>query len=66
MKKRAFPLITLFLFLSSLIFHLNLGMSSTGYDFVVAGSWKFDEGLGIMAFDSSGYGNDGELINGPT
>ena len=66
MKKRAFPLITLFLCLSSLSFHLNSGMSATGYDFVVVGYWKFDEGLGIMAFDSSGYGNDGELINGPS
>lgn len=41
-------------------------MSSTGYDLVVVGYWKFDEGIDIMAFDSSGYGNDGELINGPT
>lgn len=66
MKKRAFSLIALVLFLSTLGFKLNSGMSATGYDFVVVGYWKFDEDLGIMAFDNSGYGNDGELINGPT
>jgi T5SS/PEP-CTERM-associated repeat protein len=30
------------------------------------GWWKFDEGVGTNAADSSGNGNDGTLINGPT
>ena len=29
------------------------------------GWWKFDETSGIIASDSSGYGNDGVLVNGP-
>jgi hypothetical protein len=28
--------------------------------------WKFDEGKGDIAYDSSGNGNNGTLINGPT
>jgi hypothetical protein len=28
--------------------------------------WKFDEGKGNIAYDSSGNGNNGTLINGPT
>jgi hypothetical protein len=28
--------------------------------------WKFDEGAGAIAFDSSGDGNNGTLVNGPT
>ncbi len=28
--------------------------------------WKFDEGEGTTAHDSSGQGNDGTLVNGPT
>ena len=27
--------------------------------------WKFDEGSGEIAYDSSGNGNDGTLVNGP-
>jgi hypothetical protein len=30
------------------------------------GYWKFDEGSGTMAADSSGSGNNGTLVNGPT
>ena len=30
----------------------------------IAGYWKFDEGSGDMAKDSSGKGNDGELVKG--
>jgi hypothetical protein len=30
------------------------------------GHWKLDEGSGTTAHDSSGNGNDGTLINGPT
>jgi len=31
----------------------------------LVGYWKFDEGTGTIAYDSSGYGNDGTLINDP-
>ncbi|HEX9912181.1 MAG TPA: LamG-like jellyroll fold domain-containing protein, partial [candidate division Zixibacteria bacterium] len=30
------------------------------------GYWEFEEGVGDTAYDSSGYGNDGNLMNGPT
>ncbi|MEM5819647.1 MAG: LamG domain-containing protein [Candidatus Aenigmatarchaeota archaeon] len=29
------------------------------------GYWKFDEGSGTIAYDSSIYGNDGQLVNNP-
>ena len=32
----------------------------------LVGWWKFDEGSGTVAYDSSGNGNHGNLINGPT
>jgi len=32
----------------------------------LVGWWKFDEGSGTVAYDSSGNGNDGTLTNGPT
>ena len=32
----------------------------------LVGWWKFDEGSGTIAYDSSGNGNDGDLTNGPT
>ena len=32
----------------------------------MVGYWKFDEGSGTTAYDSSGYGNNGTLYNGPT
>ncbi|MDH4156456.1 MAG: hypothetical protein OEW00_04175 [candidate division Zixibacteria bacterium] len=31
----------------------------------LVGSWKFDESTGSVAHDSSGYGHDGILVNGP-
>ncbi|SPF53271.1 hypothetical protein SBA4_5520005 [Candidatus Sulfopaludibacter sp. SbA4] len=31
----------------------------------VAGLWHFDENAGLVAHDSSGYDNDGQLINSP-
>ena len=31
----------------------------------LVGWWKFDEGSGTVAYDSSGNGNDGNLTNGP-
>jgi hypothetical protein len=32
----------------------------------LVGYWKFDEGTGTKAYDSSGNGNNGALVNGPT
>lgn len=32
----------------------------------LVGYWKFDEGSGTTAYDSSGYNNHGTLYNGPT
>jgi N-acetylneuraminic acid mutarotase len=32
----------------------------------LVGWWKFDEGSGTVAYDSSGNGNHGNLTNGPT
>jgi hypothetical protein len=32
----------------------------------LVGWWKFDETNGMVAYDSSGNGNDGNLTNGPT
>jgi len=32
----------------------------------LVGCWKFDEGTGTAAYDSSGNGNNGTLVNGPT
>ena len=32
---------------------------------VPVGYWKFNEGSGMVAYDSSGYGNHGTLMNGP-
>jgi hypothetical protein len=32
----------------------------------LVGRWRLDEGSGTVAYDTSGYGNDGALVNGPT
>lgn len=32
----------------------------------LVGYWRFDEGTGTVAYDSSGNGNDGTLVNSPT
>ncbi|MCS6789191.1 MAG: prepilin-type N-terminal cleavage/methylation domain-containing protein [Patescibacteria group bacterium] len=32
----------------------------------LVGYWSFDEGSGTIAYDRSGYNNNGTLINGPT
>jgi len=42
--------------------NLNLANFARG----LVGYWKFDEGGGTTAGDSSGSGNNGTLINGPT
>ena len=31
----------------------------------LVGHWNFDEGSGPVAADSSGYGNQGQLLDGP-
>src|SRR5450759_5412343 len=42
----------------------NLSLSPFTHGLV--GYWKFDEGTGTNATDSSGMGNNGTLTNGPT
>lgn len=64
MKKYVAIIIVWLLFLSTLSFYLNLGMSATGSDFVLVEHLKFDEGVDVTAYDSSGNGNDGTLMNG--
>ena len=41
-------------------------LADTVEDTTLVGYWKFDEGEGDTAYDSSGYGNDGTLMNDPT
>jgi len=41
--------------------HLRLSGNETG----LAGYWRFDEGTGGTAYDSSGHGNNGTLIGQP-
>ncbi len=53
-----------FFFLVSLALVLNLVGICTAQDPALVGWWKFDEGSGAIAQDSSGNGNDGTL-NGP-
>jgi hypothetical protein len=50
--------------LTSLIIMLMV-IGTVSADPSLVGHWKFDEGTGTTAFDSSGNGNDGTLINGP-
>ena len=42
------------------------GVASAASDPDLVGWWGFDEGSGTTAVDSSGYGNDGTLMNGLT
>jgi formylmethanofuran dehydrogenase subunit C len=47
---------------------LNLGtnaIKNLSINNGLVGYWKFDEGVGTVAKDSSGNGNDGTLTNGP-
>jgi hypothetical protein len=39
--------------------------ATLGYELGPVGYWKFDEGSGTTATDSSGNGNTGTLLNGP-
>jgi hypothetical protein len=50
-------------------FILVLGLATNvaeGVDPSLVGWWRFDEGSGTTAYDSSGYGRDGELVGGAT
>ena len=42
-----------------------LSASAQDRDTALVGYWKFDESEGTTAYDSSGCGNDGTLMNGP-
>jgi len=54
------------IFLISFVLVLGLLLSiAQGADPSLVGWWKFDEGAGTTAYDSSIYGNDGTLQNGP-
>jgi hypothetical protein len=54
-----------FFYLTSLVLVLSMvGISSAQVDPALVGWWKFDEGSGAVAADSSGNGNDGTL-HGP-
>jgi alpha-L-arabinofuranosidase len=39
---------------------------ATGTDPTLAGYWNFEEGIGVIAVDSSGHGNNGSLQGGAT
>ncbi|MHC4113414.1 MAG: hypothetical protein ACYSUY_20265, partial [Planctomycetota bacterium] len=54
------------IFLMSFVVVLGLSMSvAEGADPSLVGWWRFDEGSGTTAYDTSDYGNDGTLQNGP-
>ena len=44
---------------------LALEFNEVGPTFGLVGWWKFDEDSGLIAYDSSGNGNDGTLVNTP-
>ncbi len=54
-----------FLSLSILMTYLALTGAAAGADPSLVGWWRFDEGSGDVAVDSSSYGNNGSLQNGP-
>ncbi|MHC4641347.1 MAG: LamG domain-containing protein, partial [Planctomycetota bacterium] len=54
------------IFLMSFIVVLGLSISvAEGADPSLVGWWRFDEGSGTTAYDTSTYGNDGTLQGGP-
>jgi len=55
-----------FLFLISFVLMLSQAYTSYGQDPNLIGWWKFDDGGGTVASDSSGNGYDGTLVGGPT
>lgn len=52
-------------FVGDLIFNTS-GLVTKRADSGFAGYWHFDEGTGVTAFDASGMGNNGVLVNSPT
>ena len=55
------------IFLASFVLVLELAISvSEGADPSLVGWWRFEEGSGTTAYDSSGNGLDGELVGGVT
>ena len=55
------------IFLVSFVLVLGLAMSvSEGADPSLVGWWRFEEGSGTTAYDSSGNGLDGDLVGGVT
>ena len=54
-------------FMASFVLVLGLAISvSEGADPSLVGWWRFEEGSGTTAYDSSGNGLDGELVGGVT
>lgn len=52
--------------ISLIVFLIPLGASAQDITTGLVGHWKFDEGAGTTAGDSSGNNNTGILTNGPT
>jgi len=52
------------IYLVVLVLVLNMVFTNTQAELV--GRWRFDEGSGTIAYDSSGQGNDGTLVGGAT
>ncbi|MBN2314541.1 MAG: LamG domain-containing protein, partial [Sedimentisphaerales bacterium] len=59
MYKKAVSLVTFVLVVS-------LVQAGFGADTSLVGWWRLEDGSGTVAKDSSNYGNDGTLVNGPT
>jgi hypothetical protein len=55
------------IYLIPFVLVLGLAMSAAeGADASLVGYWRFEEGSGTTAYDSSGYGRDGTLVGGAT
>jgi len=55
------------IYLIPFVLVLGLAMSvAEGADATLVGYWRFEEGSGTTAYDSSGYGLDGTLVGGAT
>ncbi|MFZ2148270.1 MAG: LamG domain-containing protein, partial [Sedimentisphaerales bacterium] len=55
------------MYLVSFVLVMGLATSvAEGADPSLVGWWRFDEGSGTTAYDSSGYGRDGTLVGGAT
>ena len=44
----------------------NTAFNDLNLNYSLLGHWRFDDGSGTTAYDSSGYGRSGTLVNGPT